>query len=180
MIGNNRQQTLTVLAVVALALLLGDSLVVTPLIKSWKERSTKIADLRKSVAKGEQVIEREDALRSRWSSMQTNMLSAELSAAQSEILKTFDRWERESRIKVNSIKPQWKRNADDYSTLECRVDATGSLGSITRYLHAIEKSPSALRIESVEITTRDTTGQQLSLGLLVSGLRLGELEERSR
>ena len=57
-------------------------------------------------------------------------------------------------------------------TYECRADAFGSLPSITRFLYEIEKDPLALKIESVEINARDNTGQQLSLGLQVSGLRL--------
>ena len=57
-------------------------------------------------------------------------------------------------------------------TLECRADASGSLSALTRFLYEIEKDPLALRIDSLEITARDNTGQQLSLNLQVSGLLL--------
>ena len=57
-------------------------------------------------------------------------------------------------------------------TVECRADAFGSLQAITRFLYEIERDPLALKIESVEINARDRAGQQLSLGLQVSGLRL--------
>jgi hypothetical protein len=78
---------------------------------------------------------------------------------------------------VNSIKPQWKRgSSDDYSTLECRVDAAGTLQTLTRFLYEIEKSPLALKVESVEVTTRDNNGEQIALGILVSGLRLAPVE----
>lgn len=180
MSANNRQQLLTFVAIGAIGLWVADTLVREPLMKSWKARSSRILELRRSVARGEQVLEREQAVRSRWSGMKTNTLVSERSSAQSEVLKTFDQWAQESRINVNSIKPQWKRNADDYMTLECRVDAYGSMSGLVQFLHHIEKDHLALRVESVEIGTRDTTGQQLSLGLLVSGLRLGESEEGAR
>jgi hypothetical protein len=42
----------------------------------------------------------------------------------------------------------------------------------------VEKSPLALRIDSLELNARDESGGKLSLGLLVSGLRLVPLEGR--
>jgi hypothetical protein len=80
---------------------------------------------------------------------------------------------------VASIKPQWKRGqTSQYSLLECRVDVTGSLPALVRFLHEVEKSPLALRIDSLELNARDESGGKLSLGLLVSGLRLVPLEGR--
>ena len=92
--------------------------------------------------------------------------------AENEVLKAFDRWSQESRISVSSIKPQWKRTSDDFMTLECRADAFGSVSAITRFLYEVEKDPLALKVEAVEISARDNTGQQLSLGVQLSGLML--------
>ena len=77
------------------------------------------------------------------------------------------------------MKPQWKRGAtDDYSLLECRVDASGSLAALARFVYEVEKSPMALKVEALELSSRDNDGQQLALGLLVSGLRLAPLERK--
>src|SRR5205814_3434262 len=118
------------------------------------------------------LLERERSIRSRWENMRTNTLPGDTSAAESLVLKAFDHWSQESRISITSIKPQWKHNADEYMTLECRVDAFGNLPTLTRFLYDVEKDPLALRVDAVEITTRDNDGQQLSLALQVSGLLL--------
>jgi hypothetical protein len=97
--------------------------------------------------------------------------------AEQDLISAFDAWSRASNAELNSIKPQWKRGANSkYSLLECRVDASGSLATLTRFLYEVEKSPLALRIDSIELTARDDFGQKLTLGLLVSGLRLTPLE----
>ena len=57
-------------------------------------------------------------------------------------------------------------------TLECHVDGFGNLPALTRFLYEVEKDPMAFKIETVEISARDKDGQQLTLGLLVSGLLL--------
>ena len=88
------------------------------------------------------------------------------------MLRSFDRWSDASRVSITSVKPQWKHDADDYVTLECRVDAAGSMATVARFLYEIEKDPLALRVEAVEISARDNDGQQLTLGLQLSGLLL--------
>ena len=172
----NRQQLLTILAAVGVGLFIADKLVFTPLVAGWKERSTRIAELRKSVAQGEALIQRGNRIRDRWDSMRTNTLPDEVSAAENQVLKAFERWSDESRISISGIKPQWKRASDDYMTLECRADAFGTIHALTRFLHSLEKDPLALRVESVEITARDETGQQLALAIQVSGLLLNPQE----
>ncbi len=168
----NRQQGLAIIAISVVALLASDRLIFSPLARSWKARADRIVELKKSISRGAMMRDREQAIRSRWDSMRTNTLPNNVSAADNEVLKAFDRWSQESRISVSSIRPQWKRNGDDYMTLECRADASGSMPALTRFLYELEKDPLALKVESVEISSRDNEGQQLSLALLVSGLLL--------
>ncbi len=168
----NREQLLIIISITAVVLLAGDKFVMSPLIASWKERSAAIVDLRKNVEHGKQVRERESFVERRWQEMKSNTLSNDVSVAENQMLKAFDRWSQDSRISISSIKPQWKHSSEDYVTMECRVDAFGSLSTLTRFLYNIEKDPLAIKVDAVEISSRDNTGNQMSLGLLVSGLSL--------
>jgi hypothetical protein len=87
------------------------------------------------------------------------------------LLEAFQRWSDKSNISVSSIQPQWKRE-EDHSALECRANASGRVDALAKFIYELEKDPMALRIESLEITSRDESGQTLSLGLQVSGLVL--------
>jgi hypothetical protein len=173
---SHRQQLLGIAAIAAVALLAGDRLLFTPLARAWKDRAEQVAQLKKSVTQGSMLLQREKSYRARWDMMRNNTLSDEMSIAENQVLQAFDRWSRESRIGVNSVKPQWKRNAEDHATLECRVDAFGSLPALTRFLYDLEKDPLGFKIEVVELTARDTRGDQLTLGLQVSGLMLNPQE----
>jgi hypothetical protein len=173
---NNRQQLLAVIAVAAIGLFLGDRLLITPLTRAWKERGQKIASLKRSITQGETLLERESRLRDTWDSMRTNTLPANLSAAENEVLKGFNRWAEESRISIASIKPQWRRSADDHMLLECRADTFGPMESLARFIYEIEKDPLALRVESLEITARDNNGSQLAMAVQISGLLLSAEE----
>lgn len=168
---NNRQQLLGILAGVALALLLGDRLVVTPLTTLWKEHSTELARTKKSVDQGNQLLGRDAVIRERWDRMRTNMLSTEISVAENQVFRAFERWSQGNRLTINGIKPQWK-HGDEYNILECRVDAVGSLADVTKFLYEIEKDPLGLKLDVVELVARDDRGQQMTLALQVSGLQL--------
>jgi len=173
----NRQRLLMILAGAAVLLLVLDSAVLTPLTKGWQSRSAEIAKLQKNVTEGRGMIERATHTQATWAEMQAQALPKEAAKAEQDLISAFDRWSRASNIELGSIKPQWKRGTTArYSQLECRVDATGSLATLTRFLFEVEKSALALRVDSVELTSRDDLGQKLSLGLLVSGLRFAPLE----
>lgn len=168
----NRQQTLLVLVVAAAALLVGNSLIYEPLSKWWSARSQQIVQLRKQVNDGNALIKRGNGLRSHWDQMRTNTLPNNSSLAEQQILNAFDRWARDSGATITGIMPQWKNDTDDYQTLNCRVDASGNLGTLSQFLYDIERDPMALKLESVELSAHDTGGQQLTLGLQISGLVL--------
>ncbi len=168
----NRQKLLAILAGAGVALFAADNLLITPLTKSWRGRAARITDLRNKVRDGRTLLAREQTLRRRWEQMRTNTLPNNPSLAEQQVLKAFDRWSQESRISIMSISPQWKHEAEEYMTMECRVEAAGNLNTITRFLYDLEHDPMAMKLQTVEISARDNEGQQLALGLQVSALVL--------
>jgi len=174
----NRQQILLLAVIVMVSLFAGDKLLLTPLGNLWTARSKAIAELKKRVESGGQMIQREKNLRTRWDQMRTNTLPGNASQAEQQLLRAFDRWSQDSRISITSLNPQWKHDADDYMTLQCRVEASGNMNAVSRFLYDVEKDPMALRLEIVEVSSRDAEGQQLALGLQVSGLVLTPQQKR--
>ncbi len=175
----NRQKFLMIAAGAGLLLLVAESAIFGPLTAAWTSRSAEIARLQKNVTEGRGIVERADRTRRLWAEMQAQALPKDAAKSEQDLVSAFDRWGRAANVELASIKPQWKRGSNPrYSLLECRVDATGSLATLARFLHEVERSPLALRVEAVELTARDESGARLSLGLLVSGLRLSPLEGR--
>lgn len=170
------QQMLIVMTVVVVALWAGDRLILKPLLSSWKARSEEIVTTRNAITRGQQLLERASFTRERWTAMRTNALPASVSSAEGSVLKTFDKWSQTSGLTINSIKPQWKHPEEDYMTLDCRVDASGTMAALSRFLFELERDPMALKIESLEMNSRDKDGGQLTLGLQVSGLYLTPTE----
>lgn len=174
-----RQRLLAIIAGVAVALLVLDSWVLGPLLNTWRTHATEITKLETSVREGRALIAIGPNLERSWSDMQKNSLPKDPAQAEQDVLSAIDRWGQANRIELGSIRPQWKRGLNErYSLLECRVDATGNLGALTRFLYELERSPLALRVDSLEMSSRDDNGGKITLGLVVSGLRLVPLERK--
>jgi Tfp pilus assembly protein PilO len=168
----NRQQFLVVLTIAVAALFVGDRLVFEPLAKWWKVRAAQVAELRQEVGNGRLLLRREQAIRDRWDQMRTNTLPANTSLAEQQVLKAFDNWSQDSGASITGVTPQWNNDATNYMTVDWRVEASGDLGTLTRFLYDIEQDPMPLKLESVTLNARDDTGQQLTLDLQINGLAL--------
>lgn len=155
------------------------TVIVTPLWNAWLARRKEIADLQKAVRKEQGLIHRGDDIERQWQDMQTNALPGDLSQAQSAVVKSVDRLAQASRLTTDSISPQVRQDPDDkdpnvtITTVECRMDATGTMDSILNFLYSIGRERMAAKLDSVEIGTKDNTGQQLTLGLTINALVLG-------
>ncbi len=168
----NRQQLLLVVTVAVVALFAGDKLIYTPLTSLWQARAKEITKLRGDIRRGTATINGEQVIRGQWDEMRTNTLPNNQAQALENISRKFHDWAEESGASLNAVTPQWKSDADDYKTVVCRVDASGTLWMLSRFIYDIEKDPLGLKLESVDFSSRDNTGQQLTLGLQVSGLVL--------
>jgi hypothetical protein len=175
----DRQRWLVIIAGASVALLVLEYWVRVPLTNLWQTHAAEIAKLQTSVTAGRGTIARAAQIERRWADMQANALPKDPAQAEQEVISAFDRWGRANNIELSSIRPQWKRGGTDkYSLLECRVDATGTIPTLSHFIYELERSPLALRVDAVELTSRDDSGQKLTLGLIVSGLRLSPLERK--
>ncbi len=168
----NRQQLLTVLAIAAVVLFAADRLVLTPLKGVWDTRSERITKLHNDITQGKSLIAREQIIRRRWEMIRRNSLPNNQTATQQQVYKAINQWAQDSGSTVTATTPQWKQDADEYMTYDCRVDASGDISSLSKFLYDLESNPMALKLESVELASRDKTGKQLGLSLEFSGLVL--------
>jgi len=168
----NRQDFLVVLTLVVVALAVAVNFIFPPILGWWSERQKQIRDLGNQVKEGTSMIRREAALRSHWDDMRHNALPASMPDAEQKFLKAMDGWSRDSGAEITSIMPQWKNDATNYLTLACRVETAGDLNDLSKFIYDIEKGPMMVRLDSVELSSHDNNGQQMTLGVEINGLAL--------
>jgi Tfp pilus assembly protein PilO len=168
----NRQKVLVIAAAAVVALYLGNMLVYEPLKNFYQKRAQEIKDLSLQVKKGRATLANEPATRSRWRQMSGNVLPDNSAVAEHKLISAINTWAQDSSVDVTGILPQWKNDTDDYKTLNCRIEVSGPMGPLSRFLYDVEAGPMALKVDSIELSARDSGGQLLTLGVQVSGLAL--------
>lgn len=174
----NRQQFLVALTIAAAGLFVAVNFIITPLAGLWSSRSAQIRELRVRVADGNQLIKRESVVRNRWTDMRANALPANMSLAEQKLFKLVDDWAHRSGAEVTSLMPQWKNDSTNYLTLTCRVETSGDLGALCKFLYDVERGPVALRLDSLEISARDKAGQQMTMSVEINGLALNQPDKK--
>jgi len=118
----DRQRFLIILTLAVIAVFAADRLVFGPLTKLWSVRSERVAELRQgSHGRHPAVAAGKEFARGVWSDMRATRCRTTRRWPSSSLLKAFDTWSQESRVSITGITPQWKHDADDYMTIECRV-----------------------------------------------------------
>jgi hypothetical protein len=167
---------LKIAAAVLIGLFAAERLVLSPLLlQPWKEQGERIALLREQIERGQLLLDRDVAIRERWTEMQRSDLPPNTSEAENELLKAIARWTANSRVSLTSLTPLWRNHEEGFQTLECRATATGSQAALGRFLYELETDPLAVRLETCEITARDDKGQQLTMNARFTALQLANL-----
>jgi len=163
---------LKITAISLVGLFLLDRIVITPAIASWSAQSDRIDALRQKVDRGQQLLDRQDAIRTKWAEMMRANLPTEVSAAENEAFQAIGRWARDGGITFASLTPQWQDHDEGYQTLECRASATGNQAQLGRFIYELETDPLPVALEEYEITSRDEHGAELTMTARFSFLRL--------
>jgi hypothetical protein len=172
MTNSQREFYLKVGAAAVVGLLLLDHFVLSPATEHWKEQSTRIADLREKVQRGQQLLGRKEQIQARWAEMLRTNLPADNSSAEFAAEEAVGRWENDSRITLASLTNQWQNRDEGFETFECRVAADGDQASLGRFIYELESDPLPVHLEECELSTRDARGSQLTLTARFTFLRL--------
>jgi hypothetical protein len=184
---NKREKLLPIFAILAVAILAGDRLVLGPLVNSWQTRAAKIIELEGNVVNGNDLLPREKLNTKKWKRYWEGNLNSTNSIAEDEVLRAIETWTDDSRILLTSIKPQWQNHEYEflgneiaenktysYRTYDVRLVAEGTMQEAVKFVHAIESDELPLKIEQLELASREKTGKLISVSVHFTGLQLGE------
>lgn len=109
-----------------------------------------------------------------WRTYLHDNLNSINSIAEDAVLRAIENWMDDSGILLTSIKPQWQNHEDRYKTYDVRLVAEGTMREAVEFVHAIESDELPLKIEQLELYSREKTGQLISVSVHFTGLQLGE------
>ncbi len=166
-----RERLLIIAAILCVGLLVADRFVITPLWEVWGERSESIRELKKNIASGEPLVERQKDMRERWIDMENRALPDDVSVAEGRLLGALTAWSQQSGLTPSSFKTQWTTH-EDWKEIEIQSAASGDIRALYAFLEAMRKDEIPVRLKTIEITSRQDNGQDLSIRATFSSIVL--------
>ncbi|HEY2342991.1 MAG TPA: hypothetical protein VGH90_08185 [Chthoniobacteraceae bacterium] len=177
---NRREELLKIGAVVGVALLLLNYVVINPALDHWKDQSDAITALRSKVNRGKQLIARERAVRDRWAEMQRTQMPDDITESGNQIWDALNRWAQASGVMITNVNPSMRPHPEGYDTYDWQVNATSDQASLGHLIHEVEIDPLPARMEDCIIAAKDNKGQQLNLTLKFSYVHIGNTTKITR
>jgi type II secretory pathway component PulM len=175
-----RERRIAAGAAIAVALLVVDRLVWTPLL-DWRDgieaERGRLAD---ELARDLNRIRARRELAPRWREIAAGGLAADAVLAESRLLHALRDAASESQVRLASVRPEQPRPVDDgIGSLQVAVSGTGSLDAVARLLHQLDTTSLPLRVERLQLSAADASAgpPELRVELRLSTLFRGSARE---
>ncbi|HEX4083816.1 MAG TPA: hypothetical protein VHY22_02810 [Chthoniobacteraceae bacterium] len=147
--------------------------VFTPFMALWDAQSRQIQELQQKVQRGQQLLDRQNNIHNRWSSMLRANMPTDVSASENLAVQEIDRWARDSGITFSSLAPSWLDPDEQGGQLfEWRATATGTQLALARFIYEMETDSLPVNLQEYELTSRDDRGASLTMTARFSFLHI--------
>jgi hypothetical protein len=173
---SKRERQISVVVLVAAALLVLDQLALTPYLERRKalvdERSARADEL----ADVTRLMKKEQRLRRLLVEMGAAMAGggggqqADPSQAEGRFLTLLDEWEKQAGVAKASFQRLRSAEAYGFTKLTFQVSATGRMPAIAGLIYRVETAPIPLHVDQMQVMISGATGDELQVQFTVSAL----------
>lgn len=177
MVLKKREKYLVITAAVGLAILVLNSLVISPYFDSYAATSEQDAKDLKAIADGKSMIDRQKKLAHDWEQLMQS-LPVSASVAESQTLHAITDWCQWAGVNLISSRPERRTQEGPFQVIGLEVTATGNMAAVSRYIWALEKSPIPLRINQLKLNSRKEGIDDLLMTISLSTMCLSEAQPK--
>ncbi|MFO7959088.1 MAG: hypothetical protein R6X33_18540 [Candidatus Brocadiia bacterium] len=167
---SRRETLIAVVAVLAVALLVADRYVITPLMESGAEVEEERRQLMAAMTNARRLFERQRLMARRWQEMKGGGLASEPSDAEGRILQAVRNWAEEAGLALSSVKPERGEREAGVGEITVVAAGTGNMRAVARFLWHTETTALPLRVRELQLGARTEGQDDLSLQLKLSTL----------
>lgn len=165
---SRRERWIAVIALTVVGLLLADRWAFTPLARRYQADAQQAAALELEQLEAERLLRRRARLERQWTRRLDAGVGLDVSAAEGALLTSIGRWASETGVSLTSMKPDRTEAREDLARIACRLSGRGSMAEVSGFCWRLETAEMPLRIESLRLSSRDSTVDELTVTLDVS------------
>ena len=173
----HRERIIMFLAVTAIALLIADRIILSPVLNARSQTRETRQSLQTELDQANAALERREILQKRWEQMQQAGLTDTVETIEGLLFRHLKEASADSGLLLTSIQPDRQGNQPDLGEIEFAVSWTGSMAAVTAFLWDLETAQIPLRIKSLQLGANDETAAKMSLQVKLSSIYLLKQED---
>ncbi len=174
-----RELNLLIFCMAAIVILLSDKYVISPILAARTATSEQRAEI--SAQKQENVIivnTSGPAAQRKWKQMQKDGLVDNSAKAESQVINYLNELSTRHRILLSSIQPNHGEKKDGIGIIEFIIAGNAQALNCYEFIWNIETTPIPLKIQSLQISSKDTSSGQVSIQLKISSIYSYQVQEK--
>ena len=179
MVLSKRERLILIVAIVAVAMLVTDKLIVGPISSRREEMKTRKLELKAELENAQLLFSRQKLMERKWKMLLSDGLRND-AEAESKVARALDEWSKEGRLTLSSVKPERIAGGKGLKEMTFVVAGMGTLEAMSQFLWQIETAPMPIKVNDMQIGSTNETGQSMSVQLRLSSLCLGTEQEPSK
>lgn len=172
MVLSKRERYFAIVAILVVALLVGDRYIMTPFLdrraKVEAERQSLLAEMEQARS----LFKRRKLMEQKWQEMVSGGLESDASKAESQVLHAVRNWSQECGLVLSSVKPERVVGEGNLQEIAFMVAGTGTMSSVGQFLLRVETASLPIKIKDFQLGSRKEDADDLSLQLRLSALYL--------
>jgi hypothetical protein len=173
-----RERNILIIVGAVLLLFLVDRYAWTPYLDARDSLAADLADARDRQTKARHLINDDKVNRRTFDQMVADGLKSDPSAAESQMLHAIDDWTRDARLSPPNVKRERMEQDKQFGRIVFRVNGSGNMASIARFLWDVQTSKLPTHIVDLQIASRQGSKEgtdDLTLNVAISTLVRGQV-----
>lgn len=154
-----REKWLAIGTAIAVAILLLDRAVLTPVFDQLDVLAGREAQLVSELQKVSRLMDEQRSMRGRWRELTNTGLVTDPSEAERQVLDAVRQWSRDSGLDIRAVQPQRVTGGEALGVIEFQADGRGSMRNVTDFLYSLHTAALPIRVDRVRLSSRNADGQ---------------------
>ncbi len=167
---SRRETVIAVIAALAVALLVSQRYIISPLRTGRADLEYQHLQLTHELEESARVFEQQRRMARRWQEMTAGGLASDPSTAEGRILQAVRDWAQQAGLALTSVQPERSRQEDTLGEIIVTASGTGRMSAVSRFLWLAETTALPLRVQEIQLGARTDGEDDLSLQLKLSTL----------
>lgn len=168
MLANRREKIIALVLLAVVGLLVADQYLLTPYLQERERLSKALDETTLKAEKAQKLLDARVRTNREWRGLLESGLTTDAATAEAQALNKVRQWAEESRVDLQSLKPDRVARSGDFQQVRIAAAGSGSTAAVASLLNRIETAKIPIKVNEVRLASRKEGNDDLTFSMSVS------------